>query len=232
MVNTMKISVIIPAHNEEKNIEPAIRAVLAQTYPNFELIVVDNASIDKTGELVKSFGDKVKLLKEEQKGTQWARECGRLSAAGEIIVTMDADCLPDPDWLQKGSKFFNNENVVAVGGPYDYYDAGPFFRTISLLTQKTIYVFSNWFFQKIRKGAVLIGGNMFLRASTLNKIGGYNTDFVFYGDDTDTAKQMAKHGKVLFEKTVTIKSSARRLKKQGILKTTALYIYHFFKVIL
>lgn len=228
----MKVSVIIPAFNEESYIADTINAVLKQTYPNFEIIVVDNASTDRTGEIAKSFGDKVKVLYESRKGTQWARECGRLAATGEIIANVDADCLPDSDWLSNGIKFFNSKDVVALGGPYDYYDAPKFFRWFSLFFQKTIYVFSNWFFQKIGKGAVLIGGNVFLRSDALEKAGVYNTNLVFYGDDTDTAKRMAKQGRVVFNKNFVMKTTARRLKNQGILKTSITYFFHFFKVIL
>ncbi len=228
----MKISIIIPAFNEEENIEATICAVLAQTYPDFEVIIVDNGSTDGTAKIVKSFGDKIRLLYEEKKGTQWAREKGRLEAKGEIIANIDADCLPTPDWLSKGIKFFKSENVVALGGPYDYYDASKFVRFTSLIFQKSLYVFSNWFFQKIGKGAVLIGGNILLKAEALNKAGGYNTDLIFYGDDTDTAKRMSKQGKVIFNGGFTMKTSSRRIKNQGFFRTFVIYIYHFFKVIL
>src|ERR1035437_2340280 len=123
----MKVSVIIPAHNEEAYIGAVIKKVLALDYPDFEVIFVDNASTDKTAEIARGFG--VKVLTETRKGTGWARECGRLEAKGEIIANLDADCLPDPDWIKKGVKLFSNEKIYAVNGPYDYYDSNKFLRT-------------------------------------------------------------------------------------------------------
>jgi glycosyltransferase involved in cell wall biosynthesis len=227
----MKVSIIIPAYNEEKNLEATIMAILNQSYKDFELIVVDNGSTDSTADIAMSFGNKLTLLHESRKGTQWARECGRQKARGEIIANVDADCVPSPDWLHNGLSLMQSEKCVALGGPYDYYDAGPLLRVVALSMQKTSYVFLNWFLQKIGKGAVLIGGNVLLRSDALQKAGGYNTDLTFYGDDTDTAKRMARIGKVTFSGTFVMKTSARRLKNQGILNTIFHYIFHFVKVI-
>jgi glycosyltransferase involved in cell wall biosynthesis len=225
----MRVSIIIPAYNEEPNIKDTLQSVLKQNYADFEVIVVDNNSTDKTAEIAKSMG--VTVLHESRKGTQWARECGRKIATGEIIANLDADCLPEPLWLKSGVKHFTNKKVIAVGGPYDYYDGRWSFRIFSLIFQKTIYRLFNFLMQKSNKGAVLIGGNVFLRAETLEKIGGYNTDIVFYGDDTDTAKRMSKEGLVIFDTKLIVKTSARRLKSHGSFKISVIYIYHFFKTI-
>ena len=225
----MKISIVIPAHNEEASIEGTILAALNQDYPDFEIIVVDNNCTDRTAEIASRMG--VKVVSEKNKGTQWARERGRKEAVGEIIASLDADCLPNPDWLKKGTKYFSSLKIVSVGGPYDYYDADESFRKFSLFFQKNIYSLFNTLMQFFHKGATSIGGNSFFRASALEKIGGYDTKFVFYGDDTDTAKRISKEGKVIFDKNLVVKTSARRLKSEGTLKISITYIYHFFKTI-
>ncbi|MEI6552941.1 MAG: glycosyltransferase family 2 protein [bacterium] len=225
----MKVSIVIPAHNEEACIEKTLQKVLNQDYPDFEVIVVDNNSTDKTSELAQKMG--VKVLFEKNKGTQWARERGRLSASGEIIANLDADCLPEKNWLRRGTQHFSDTKVVAVGGPYNYYDGRESFRVFSLIFQKTIYALFNFLMQKFNRGAVLIGGNVFLRADILEKVGGYNTNIVFYGDDTDTAKRMSKQGRVVFDTGLVVKTSARRLKSEGSFKISIIYIYHFFKVL-
>lgn len=225
----MKISVIIPAYNEEANIADTIRAALAQDREDFEVIVVNNASTDKTVEIASQFP--VKLVHETRKGLLWAREAGRKAATGEIIANIDADCLPDPDWLSRGHANFANGEIVAVTGPYDYYDAQPIFRTGSLVTQKVFYPFFNSFFQQLKKGAVLIGGNNFIRADIIEKAGGYNTSILFYGEDTDTAKRVASFGKVNFDRSLIMKTSARRFKAEGTLHLMLKYWFHFFRTI-
>lgn len=227
----MKASIIIPAYNEEKHIEAAIKAALAQDHDGFdyEVIVVDNVSTDRTSEVAKKFP--VKVLYEGRLGTQWARECGRQAAAGEIIANLDSDCLPDRDWLSKGLAHFTDQRVVAVSGPYDYYDASTSFRAVSLFSQKYIYATINVLAQFLRRGAVVIGGNILLRASALEKAGGYDTAFTFYGDDPDTGQRMMRQGKVVFDKNLVVKTSARRFKNQGTFKIVSLYFFYFFKIL-
>ena len=226
----MKLSVIIPAYNEASSLPATLGAILAQDYPDYEVIVVDNASTDKTFETAVSFPG-VTVVREMNKGTLWARERGRREAKGEILVFMDADCLPEKDWLAKGSARFSDSRISAVSGPYDYYDAKPFFRKFSLGFQQTVYVFFNWLMQALKKGAVTIGGNTFMRATAMASAGGFDTSFTFYGDDTDTAMKLAHFGRVIFDPRLSIKSASRRFKKDGILKLQAKYTYHFFRTI-
>ena len=230
--NGVKVSIIIPAHNEEAHIAQTLRALLRQTHRDIEIIVVDNASTDRTADIVRMFP--VKLVYEPRKGTHYARERGRRDAQGEIIVNLDADCLPDPEWLTKGVRYFEDVRIVGVTGPCDYHDAPAFFRKLSLFTQRHIYRYISTILQSlsIKRGAVMFGGNAFFRRDVLQKIGGYDTSFAFYGDDTDTAKRIVKFGKIAFKNDVVLKTSARRFRHQGFLKTIILYFYHFFRVVL
>lgn len=225
----MKISVIIPAYNEEKNIADTLDAVLASDYPNFEVIVVDNASKDKTSEIASKRN--VTVIREERKGTMWACEAGRQKAVGDLIVRLDADCLPEKDWLSRGARRFADKKVSVVSGPYDYFDGPAVFRYVALDLEKYVYVPINLFLSFFRLGGITLGGNTFMRATALEKVGGFNTSITFYGDDTDVAKRLSTVGKVIFDGSLVMKTSARRFKAEGTLKITFKYIYHFFKVI-
>ncbi|HTK33074.1 MAG TPA: glycosyltransferase family A protein [Candidatus Paceibacterota bacterium] len=244
----MKVSVVIPAHNEESNIAQTIEKLLAQDHTNLEIIIVDNASTDRTSEVARKFERSgtssghsptisVKVVHESKKGLLYARERGRREATGEIIVNMDADCLPERDHISRGIAHFkenaHKEHIVAVTGPYDYHDGHPLFRSVSLSLQKYIYRFTSNLLQLplIKKGAVLIGGNNFIRADILEKAGGYNVAITFYGEDTDTAKRVAPYGKVHFDPHLSIKTSARRFKEEGNFNITFKYLYHFWKTI-
>lgn len=225
----MKVSVIIPAHNEEKYIAPTLEAVLRQDYPDFEVIVILNDCSDRTEDIVRTFP--VEILKEEKKGVQGAREVGRLAACGEIIACLDADCLPERHWMSNGLKYLADQKVVAVTGPYDYYDYSPFWRKLSLFIVKPVYKSVHNFLQFLHLGAIGIGGNFFIRSSALKEIDGFDTSISFYGDDTNTAKRLSKIGKVIYSYEIVLKSSARRLKNIGVLNTFFIYIYHFFQQI-
>lgn len=225
----MKISIVIPAHNEAPTIANTIRAVLAQDYHDFEVIIIDNASDDDTSSVAQEFP--VKVVREERKGLLWARERGRNESTGDIIANIDADCIPETDWLSRAIKHFENDHTMAVTGPYDYYDGAPLFRRSSLITQKHLYQIVNALLQSsvLNSGAILIGGNNLIRANILSKMGGYNTALTFYGEDTDTAKRVARHGRVVFDKNLIMKTSARRFKSHGTIRLILTYWWHFFK---
>src|SRR6185369_16835656 len=99
--------------------------------------------------------------------------------------------------------------------PYDYADHNAFFEYASLIFQKTVYRFISEFIQLFKIGAMMIGGNSFMRASALEKAGGFNTAITFYGDDTDTAKRVVASGKIVFDPKLVIRTSARRFNNQG-----------------
>lgn len=96
----MKISVIIPAHNEESVIKRAVKSVLSSSFKDFEVIVVDNGSNDKTSIAAKSFNDKrVKVFYYDKKrGPAAARNYGVIKARGDFVFFLDAD-----DWLGKNT---------------------------------------------------------------------------------------------------------------------------------
>jgi len=77
----VRVSVVIPARNEEAYLPSALEAVLAQTLPPFEVIVVDNASTDRTREVAEAFGARVVFC--GRKGVAYARQAGLLAARGE-----------------------------------------------------------------------------------------------------------------------------------------------------
>lgn len=229
----MKVSIVIPAYNEEAYLAQTIRSALAQDYFDFEVIVVNNASTDRTEEIARGFPN-ITLINESRIGLPRAREAGRLAASGDIIANMDADCLPDSDWLSKGSVYFNEASVAAVSGPYDYYDTGPVFRYIFLYTQMAIFWLTSKIMQLpgIQAGALMIGGNNLIRSEALKEAGGYNTALTFYGEDIATAKRMSRYGKVVFSNQLVMKTSARRFKAEGIINLGLKYLKYFFKTIL
>ena len=116
------VSIIIPARNEEKNIGSLLQALQKQTYSDnfFEIIVVDDHSSDKTGEIVRQFPD-VKLLKLENDAInsykKKAIEKGIGASCGELIITTDADCVPGPDWLQTIVSFKAKTNALFIVAP-------------------------------------------------------------------------------------------------------------------
>ena len=99
-----KVSVIIPAYNEEKYIGKCLDSLLKQTYKDMEIIVIDDGSKDKTLEILKEYEKKyrnIRILTQEHKGPGEARNLGARKAKGEILVLVDADMEFDKDYVKK-----------------------------------------------------------------------------------------------------------------------------------
>lgn len=87
----MLFSVIITAYNRENYIRQAIDSVLSQIFSDYELIVVDDGSTDRTQEIVMSYGDKVRYIWQENQGSEMAYKMGVSQATGEYMAFLDSD---------------------------------------------------------------------------------------------------------------------------------------------
>ena len=112
-----KISIIIPAYNEEKVIKNTIEGLLETKYPKKEIIFVDDGSTDKTLSIATQFKDQIKILHKENGGKASALNYGLVYSTGEIIVIVDADTIIGRNSLKEIVKGFElNEHVAAVAG--------------------------------------------------------------------------------------------------------------------
>ena len=99
VIDNPLVSVVIPAFNAEATIGETIESVLAQSYPNIEIIVVDDASTDETIAQVQKFGDKVSLYKKPHGGIGSTRNYAHARAQGKYIAWLDSDDLARPERL-------------------------------------------------------------------------------------------------------------------------------------
>lgn len=112
---TALTSVIIPCFNSERWILETLSSVYSQTYPNIEVIVVDDGSVDNTKELVLSFDEKISYYYQENKGPSAARNLGIKKARGDYIAFLDSDDVWEQDKLSKQVNFLEkNEDVHLV----------------------------------------------------------------------------------------------------------------------
>lgn len=220
-MSDIKISLVIPAYNEEKRIAVCLKNAIENSDGNFcEIIVVDNASVDRTAELARSFFS-VKVITENKRGTSNARQAGFLAATGDVVVFIDADCVLPKDWVGKIKKYFVDKKVVAVSGPYKYYDAywrGPILNLFWWLFVPVTYRLV---------GYAINGGNFAVRRQALLEIDGFDENILFYGDDADIARRLSMVGKVKFDMALYVFSSSRRFLAQGIFKTYYYYVMSY-----
>ena len=117
-----KFSVIIPSFNGGKFISTAITSVLEQTYPAFEIIVVDDGSTDNTKEIVElNFNKKIKYIYQKNQGVAAARNLGAKIARGDWLAFLDADDWYLPNRLADHARLIkNNKGIDFVTSDYEY----------------------------------------------------------------------------------------------------------------
>ncbi len=111
------ISVIIPAYNAAATLGRCLKHIRQQTLPATEIIVVDDASRDRTAEIARQHGAKVIVLPRNQ-GPGAARNAGAAAASGDVLTFTDSDCEPLPDWLDRITAPLALPGVVAATGGY------------------------------------------------------------------------------------------------------------------
>jgi len=222
----LKISLIIPAYNEEKYIWECLEYAIKNGESYFhEIIVVDNTSTDATKKVAESYPG-VKVVSEKKKWTSSARNRWYLESTGDILAFIDADTHMPTWWAKKiENKFMHNSKIGVVCGPYCFYDLPWYSGMYSWLYYAPILTY---FMSKL-VGGVCTGGNFAVRRIILDKIEGFNTDVLFYGDEADFLKRAEKHTKMQYLLNLKMPTSSRRYKHQWIFTTGFMYLSHMFK---
>ena len=136
---TTKISVLIPVRNEEENIQPLLKALIAQKFPKhlFEIIFINDHSIDNTvSEILHHIShnqhrqNKLIHLPANMSGKKDALLFGIKHATGELVVTTDADCTMKPFWLKAIAWYFEATNKNFIAGPVNFSHANTFFSKV------------------------------------------------------------------------------------------------------
>jgi glycosyltransferase involved in cell wall biosynthesis len=230
----MRLSFVIPAFNEEASLGACIESILAQITPDLErtteIIVVNNASTDRTREVALSFSSPlVKLVDEPRKGLPQARQAGFLASSGALIANVDADSRLTSGWIaQVLQTFATTPRLAALSGPVIYYGLTP----TQNLSVQVFYLWA-WIAYAInryilRVGSMVQGGNFIIARAALEQIGGFNLGITFYGEDTDVARRLNHVGIVRFTFDLKMFTSPRRLLKEGMLTTAARYSINYF----
>ncbi len=210
----MRVSVIIPAYNEEILIGCTLASLKKQDFRDeMEIIVVDNNCSDGTAEVAEHWGARV--VRETHQGYVYALIRGSEEATGEILVFTDADTIVPEDWISSFVRAFESDSrVVAVGSMVDYYDTnwrGDFFN-------RCILPFALFYERLCFPYPHLWGATMAVRKDAFLKIGGWDGKFNLQAD-ADLTRRLARIGKIKKLKSLKVSTSARRWNNQLISST-------------
>lgn len=194
------ISVVIPAYNEENNIESCLESITNQelAQDEYEVIVVNNNSSDDTANIVSQHFPKVKLINEEKQGVVFARIKGVAEAKGSIIAFIDADCIASKLWLKNIKEAYRKPNIVAVGG-YIIYEP-------KLLASNIAEKVTNTFCSIVN---IMTAANFSFKKEVYLKCGGFSPK-INLNEDIYLSLALRKYGKIIALKNNPIITSSRR----------------------
>jgi len=218
----MFVSIIIPTLNEEQFIGECLESIKNQTYKNYEVIIVDSGSKDKTLEIAKKY--KAKIVFEPRLGFAIAKNTGARKSKGDILVFTDADSLYEKEWIEKIVKRFDDKKVTVCGGPLKPMEKGLKHEIVYKLTTDCIPRIASFF-----GFYVFQAPNTAFKRKHFFELGGFNEKLRKL-EDNELPNRMRKMGKIVFDPSIIVYSSARRFIKEGYLKSTLRFLLGYFNL--
>ena len=201
------VSIVIPARNEERNIERTVRALLAQTYAALEVIVVDDRSTDRTGEILSNIAkedSRLVIIDGEETppdwlGKPWACHQGSRIARGELLLILDADIHYERDAIASMVAYMNEHPEIAMMAAFPRFELVGFWEHVAMpmLGVTALMFMPTWLSNRTKIVAFGIGGGTgnLIRRRDFDDIGGYTVLHNAVIDDVGMAQQLRAHGK-------------------------------------
>jgi len=223
------VSVIVPAFNEEDFLGEAIESVLAQTYGNFETIVVDDGSSDATAEIAAGY-DGVKLVSQENRGLPCARNAGVKASSGELLAFLDSDdeMLPDRLKIQVGNLLAGPAVGCVVGSQELLVEEGSELPFWAPGTESPMFSTRGVF--EISDTPDLYPVTVLLSRALFDEIGGFDETMLKGGEDADLVMRLNEAGvemTLLKDKLIRRRIHGRNMTQDDARSKTA--VFEIFK---
>jgi glycosyltransferase involved in cell wall biosynthesis len=179
-MNKPLISVVLPVYNCEKYISAAIDSILKQTFNDFELIIINDGSSDRSEQLILSFSDvRIKYIKQENKGLAKTLNYGVSVSQGEFIARMDADDISEPFRFERQFDVFKkNPDVGIVSSNVQYINEEGSAMGFSLSYTSEMLVL-----KALKKGNVIFHPSVMFKKDIFELVGGYDEVIGCYFED-------------------------------------------------
>jgi glycosyltransferase involved in cell wall biosynthesis len=206
------ISVVVAARNESSIIEQCLKALREQRFAlPYEVIVVDNASEDSTAQIAESFGCRVVL--EQTPNQVRSKRAGVLSAKGEIIAILDADCVPPPEWLEAVYAALTDPRdttqLIAVTCCYKF-DNLPWWGALYVAVVRVFLI--GMYRLLLNSMPFVIGGNVAFKKPYFEDLDLYPSSGGIAQTELGFGRNLNKHGRVGYLPSMSVMSSSRRFR--------------------
>jgi GT2 family glycosyltransferase len=194
-----RVSVVVCTFNGARTLRATLQGIERLEYPDFEVIVVDDGSTDKTAAVAAEFD--VQLIRTPNGGLGAARNAGAAAATGEIVAYLDDDAWPDPHWAHYLADTFDRKGSAAVGGPnIPPPDANAVAESVAHSPGGPIQVLVS-----DTEAEHIPGCNFSIRKDVLTELGGFDPQFRAAGDDVDLCWRLQEAGhRISFNPAATV----------------------------
>jgi len=188
----MRCSIIIPTYNRIASLRRCLTAITRQSHPDYEVLVVDDASSDPTGAMVQTEFPRCRYLRIAQRGgSTCARNRVIAQATGSLLVFTDDDCLAQPNWLSAHERHYADSQIGAVGGPLvpatpsfcDKFYAAHYREEFETLRR----------IERLHRWERLVTGNMSVPRAVFERMGGFDEQMP-RGADADLVRRIIRAG--------------------------------------
>jgi glycosyltransferase involved in cell wall biosynthesis len=175
-----RVSVVMPAYNSAATVKDAIESVLAQTYPDFEIVVIDDGSVDDTERVVRQFGDRVRYFKQENGGVSVARNTGIKKSLGTYVAFLDSDDIWVPGKLAEQIPWL--EADPKVGLVYCDWAVTSGEAVLQSSRHKELPAASGYVFDELIQSGFILTSGVIVRRACLDDVGDFDTSLAIAED--------------------------------------------------
>lgn len=207
-----KVSLYIPCYNAEAFISRCLDAVMKQAHPFDEVLLIDDGSSDNSVSIALRYSVTV-IRHGVNKGLAAARNTGLMHAKNDLVASLDADCTPEPDWLEKLVPHFLDTRVAGAGGRLV-----ETFRSKITDKWRAVHMKQNWG-TTITKPHFLYGSNTVFRKEVILSLGGYDERYRTNSEDYEISLKIIAQGHVLMYEPDAVARHLRQDTLKSLLNT-------------
>jgi glycosyltransferase involved in cell wall biosynthesis len=199
-----KVSVYIPCYNAEKTIGECLEGVMRQSYPVDEIIIIDDGCRDATPDIVSRYPVRV-IRHAANKGLTASRNTAFREARNEFVAAIDADCVPDAEWLGRLMACFGDPDVAGAGGMLVERH-----RSAAADKWRGAHMAQSWGNEAVLDPPFLYGCNTVFRKQAVLSVGSYSDIFRNNYEDVDISRRLFDNGfRLAYEPTAAVEHLRR-----------------------
>lgn len=213
----IEVSVVIPNYNSEKTIKKCVKSVLANKGDNFEVLVIDDKSTDKSRDILKKIKDKkLKVIQNKKNsGASYSRNFGIKNSKGEIVILLDSDSYVESDWVKKHYEMHKKISAEIIGGGMVGFHKTIYGKCDAYCNWWTSVPYSkNYFLKKLH----LPTNNISFKKSIFEEIGYFRDELSQGGEDAEFCFRAIKNKIKIYFKSDLIAHHYDRDDYQGYIK--------------